>query len=76
MQERDALIHQAQAEKADIENFAKEMELHINKIEQSLQFERDCREQDASRHGDEVRDLQNQMAEYEEEVMNLQNQLY
>lgn len=76
LQERDQLIHQTQAEKADIESFAKEMELHISKIETQLQFERECREQDAGRHGDEVRDLQNTIAEYEEEVMNLQNQLY
>ena len=46
------------------------------KLISALEFERGCRQQDVETRDAEVRDLQEQLGEYEEETMKLQNQLY
>ena len=46
------------------------------KLFNNLEFERNCRRQDMEARDGEVRDLQEQIGEYEEETMQLQNQLY
>ena len=53
-----------------------ESESEIERLKRALDFERKCRQEDASEREAEVRDLQEQINEYEEETMSLQNQLY
>ena len=53
-----------------------ESESEIDRLKRALDFERKCRQEDASEREAEVRDLQEQINEYEEETMSLQNQLY
>jgi len=48
----------------------------MQRLERQLDFERECRESDATRFDDEVKDLQEHIAEYEEETMSLNHQLY
>ena len=43
------------------------------KLFNNLEFERNCRKQDMEARDGEVRDLQEQIGEYEEETMQLQN---
>lgn len=43
------------------------------KLSRQLDFERQCREQDATHCKNEIKDLQDQLAEYEEETMQLQH---
>lgn len=49
---------------------------HEEKLLRQLEFEKECRGQDTEHYQAEIKDLQEQIGEYEEETMNLQNQLY
>ena len=53
-----------------------EFNVNEEKIARQLEMERDWRAQDTEHFRNEVKDLQEQIAEYEEETMSLQNQLY
>lgn len=53
-----------------------EMQQEREKLINTLEFERQCRTQDVETRDAEVRDLQDQIGEYEEETMKLQNQHY
>ena len=43
------------------------------KSQRSLEFEKTCREQDIESRDAQIRDLQEQLVEYEEETIQLQN---
>ena len=64
----DALLNQ--------ERTLHEFGQHEEKLLRQLEFEKDCREQDSSHYQAEVKDLHEQITEYEEETMSLQNQIY
>lgn len=71
----DQLRHQYEAlerQGVDMMGLQQEREKLIN----SLEFERTCRLQDVEVRDAELRDLQDQLGEYEEESMKLQNELY
>ena len=53
-----------------------EIQQDREKLISSLEFERRCRQQDNEARDAEVHDLQEQIGEYEEETMQLNNQLY
>ena len=53
-----------------------EMQQEREKLISTIEFERNCRQQDLDVHTAEVNDLQEQLGEYEEETMKLNNHLY
>ena len=70
------MLSQQQEQRQKAESRQQEIQVLCERLDRQLDFEKTCRAEDQQRSEAEIKDLQEQIGEYEEETMNLQHQIY